>query len=108
MVNCNIICTLYHAKWCGHCVNFKPEWKLLQQQINRNSNIILEEFEEQQLGGNVQALINGKPIRGFPTLKIKITSGNKSVEYEYEGKRKAQSILHHLQNDAIDNLKKIL
>jgi thiol-disulfide isomerase/thioredoxin len=105
MVVHNIVGTLYYANWCGHCKTFKPEWEQLKQQVGANSNIKLEEFEDQQLGPN-QALINGQPIRGYPTLKIKVSSANKSTEYEYDGKRNANSILYHLKNDAHKNLNK--
>ena len=26
--------TLYYADWCGHCNDFKPEWKKLNENIS--------------------------------------------------------------------------
>jgi hypothetical protein len=80
--------TLYHSEQCGHCVTFKPEWKRLQKNLAEAKNkyngipIKLEDIEESQSKG-VMGTINGKEIDGYPTIKFKLTIGDKSKEYDY-------------------------
>ena len=37
---------LIHAIWCGHCQNFKPEWKQFVQKAKNHCNTIDIEFSE--------------------------------------------------------------
>ena len=70
----------------------------------KGHHILINDFEDAQLpkGG---AKINDTDIRGYPTVKISVSTGGKSIEYEYDGKRKADDLFYHLTNDAIKNLK---
>ncbi len=101
--------TLYHAKWCGHCKTFLPEWKkakeALETAVTNNVKIIMNDYEESQLDKNEIVTINGKPVRGYPTLKIKVYDDKgKSIEYEYDGKRTYESVKNHITKDAPENL----
>jgi len=77
--------TLYYADWCGHCQRFKPEWNKFK---SSSKGIICEEYEDSQLQRMKNPLINGKPIQGFPTIKIEVNNR----EYEYDGERDAKSL----------------
>lgn len=89
---------LYHANWCGYCKIFKPEWDELVELVktNGNNNIQLESYEEAQLEAK-NATINGKPIRGYPTVKIILNKDGTTKEIEYQGKRKADELYAHLK-----------
>jgi hypothetical protein len=110
MVTCNIVGTLYHAKWCGHCTDFKPEWDLLKDKIKqlggkfKGNTILINDFEDSQLPKE-GAKINNTDIRGYPTVKISVSTNGKVIEYEYDGKRKAADLFYHITNDAVNNLK---
>ncbi len=93
--------TLFYANWCGHCVRFKPEWDKLKQKINESNGkfgenkITIKEYEDSSAPKDV-ARIGGKEIRGYPTVKIAVSQNGKTVEYEYEGKRKMEEVYNHL------------
>jgi hypothetical protein len=97
--------TLFHAKWCGHCTRFLPEWKKYASQIGTSHgkigkiNIVAKEFEESTIKSD-DALINGKHIKGFPTVKILVHNNGKSAEYAYTGKRTADDLMYHIINEA--------
>lgn len=98
--------TLYYANWCGHCVNFKPEWKTFKKSIEKMNNkyknvkIKVDEYEHSNLEKIGGAKINGNDIEGFPTIKIKITNGKESKEYDYGeyGKRDAEYMTKFVKN----------
>lgn len=99
--------TLYHARWCGHCRNFLPEWEKFKNQIksingiHNNIKITTHEFEDTQISRDKPATINGQPIAGFPTLKITITKNGKTKEIDYEGKRNAKELFWYITEKAI-------
>lgn len=105
----SITSTLFYANWCGHCNRFKPEWEKFKDKVNQlggkvgNKNVQVNEYEDNNLPTE-GATINGQNIRGYPTVKISVTSGDKKIEYEYDGKRKAEDLYHHIVNDAMKNL----
>lgn len=99
--------TLYHAKWCGHCKAFMPEWESFKNKLksinNKHKNITIttHEYEDSQLSRDTPATINGSPIRGFPTLKITITQNGKTKEIDYAGKRNAKELFWYLTEKVI-------
>jgi len=103
--------TLFYANWCGHCIKFKPEWEKLKQKVQDmggkfGENIItLNDYEDSKVP-NGFAKIEGKDIRGYPTIKITVTVNGNKKEYEYEGKRNVGDLLNHLTKDAIKTIKK--
>lgn len=107
--------TLFHANWCGHCKNFLPEWNDIKKKIEkieekgglRNGvNITYHEYESDTIDKNPSlGKINGKDLRGYPTIRITVSSGKKSIEYEYDGKRKADELLNHITEIASKKLK---
>lgn len=101
--------TLFYANWCGHCVDFKSEWGKFKEMIEQNGGkykgmkISSHEYEDSALPSGGAKILN-KDIKGYPTIKITITSGNKSTEYEYDGKRNADELFYHITEKAIKNL----
>lgn len=98
---------LFHAEWCGHCVDFKPTWEKMKENKDAWKNIDFEEYESGVLSTLPEKLktINGESIEGFPTIKIKVFE----KEYNYRGPRDQDKIfgfvLDHLKNDKRQNKK---
>lgn len=104
----NVDVTLFYANWCGYCNQFKPEWKKIKDEIIRTDgkfngvNITFHEFEDSQLTNN-PAKIQGREIRGYPSIKITVSNKGKTKEYEYEGKRLAVDLMSHLTKGTLKN-----
>jgi len=97
--------TLYFADWCGHCVDFKPEWKKFKENISecqdkyKKIRINATEYEHETLSREGGGKINNMEIDGYPTIKIRLSHKNKGEkEYNYDkyGKRDAQSMTDFL------------
>ena len=67
---------LFHAKWCGHCVRFMPEWKKFKKQAK--INVIEYEADEDS------DKMSENDVKGFPTIKCRTSSGDVK---EFEGER---------------------
>lgn len=39
---------LFHANWCGHCVDFIPTWEKMKSDKNANKNIELNNMKNRQ------------------------------------------------------------
>jgi thiol-disulfide isomerase/thioredoxin len=59
---------LFHAKWCGHCVRFMPEWKKFKEQAK--INVIEYEADDNSKD------ISENNVKGFPTIKCRTSSGD--------------------------------
>lgn len=99
--------TLFHAEWCGHCVDFKPTWEKMKENKEAWKNIEFEEYESGILNSLPEDVkkINGEDIIGFPTIKISIFE----KEYNYKGVRNQDEIfgfvLERMKNDKKQNKK---
>ena len=82
---------LFHAKWCGHCVNFMPVWKKLKQNFK---NLKFKEFEE----SDNQNVFIEKNIESFPTILFNVNNN----ESEYNGSRDYDVMFNILSQ--IDNI----
>ena len=80
--------TLYYADWCGHCRRFKPTWEALKNVFKKN-NVEYVEYEDSKHEG----IIQNAGVEGFPTIRI---TNNKGEEYDYNGERSADGILHEV------------
>ena len=68
---------LYHADWCGHCQQMKPEWsKVINQFTGSANNINIAEIES----AHIPSMIKPPTIQGYPTIKM-YNSGNEVSEY---------------------------
>ena len=55
---------LFHAEWCGHCQQMKPEWKKFTRSIPKGLNVA-------DVENNFFSSLEKTPeIRGFPTVKM--------------------------------------
>ena len=87
-----------HANWCPHCVNLRPEWSKLLNNINTKSyRPEVVDIEEQQI--HKLDLLNKKynfntPIQsnGYPTI-VKVYKGK--PEY-FQGSPDSESIIKWL------------
>jgi thiol-disulfide isomerase/thioredoxin len=98
--------TLYHATWCPACVKFKPNWNKFKDGITNINNkhkdikMSVEEYEHEELEKMGGGKLNGKDIEGYPTIKVGLTCGKISKEYDYDnfGKRKAEYMMSFVDN----------
>ena len=67
---------LFHAKWCGHCVRFMPEWKKFKNQAKIN----VVEYEADEDSDKMSA----NNVKGYPTIKCRTSSGDIK---EFDGER---------------------
>tara|TARA_B100000902_G_C27188359_1_gene852562 strand:- start:356 stop:673 length:318 start_codon:yes stop_codon:yes gene_type:complete len=79
--------TLFYADWCSHCTRFKPTWDALKKVFDSN-NVEYSEYEESK----DQKFVEASGVEGFPTIKIE----KDNQEYEYNGKRDVNDILHEV------------
>ena len=70
---------LYKAEWCGHCVQFNKNWKIIKERIDdirkNNKMVSYEEYDADKDPEKIEEA----GIEGFPTIQIKI--GDKVAEY---------------------------
>jgi protein disulfide-isomerase A1 len=76
--------TLYHANWCGHCVQFQPEWRKIKNELDKKG-IMHEEYEET----SNKSIMEKNQINGYPTIRI--TKNGKTSDYK--GQRNMASIV---------------
>jgi len=82
--------TLFHADWCGHCINFMPHWESMRSDKQSMKNIKFEQYESKMIDSltEKEKTINGNAIDGFPTIKITINDN----EFQYIGDRSPKNI----------------
>lgn len=80
--------TLLHADWCGYCKDFMPKWDELVKSMQSNKNVALQKIEASDISFSQHGTINGEPVKGFPTIKIKIDG----KELEYQGERSVDAL----------------
>jgi thiol-disulfide isomerase/thioredoxin len=85
--------TLFHASWCGHCVNFLPTWEKMAIDEAAQKNIEFAAYEESELKNlnpdvKKQKKINSAGVMSYPTLKISIDDN----DHIYQGARTPEAI----------------
>lgn len=106
--------TLYYANWCGHCVNFKPEWQKLTDNIEKiqkkykNIKISLNKFDDEQLKREGGGKINGNDIKGFPTVKFLLKTDRLEKEFDFSdyGKQRNFAYMYEFINNVCNGLNK--
>jgi len=82
--------TLIHANWCGHCTRYLPKWNDSISSILQKNGIQAGQLEQSDSNFESLSKIDGTPVRGFPTLKVKVNN----IEKEFNGNRdNAQEIV---------------
>lgn len=97
--------TLFHANWCGHCIDFMPTWEKMKSNETANKNINFENYEYETINSlsKLDRSINGLDIiddrLGFPTIKITIND----TEYLYNGPRDISNIYNFILEELREN-----
>lgn len=87
--NSNAKITLYHAEYCGHCLNFLPLWKDLQEDF-KSMGVLPVDYECSKNPGKCSK------IEGLPTIIL--TKDNKEHIYPLNKPREKNSILNFVRN----------
>jgi len=101
-------CTLYYANWCGHCNTFKPQWNLLKEKIKQCNGthngikLTINEYESAKIPANTR--INGQELMGFPTIKVTVVKDGNTHEFDYNGKRNAETLFDYLTNTVFQSI----
>ena len=98
-----------HANWCPHCINMRPEWSKLMNNINTKSyKPEVFDIEEKQM--HKLDLLNKKynlrrPIQsnGYPTI-VKVYRGKPDY---FQGNRDSTSMMSWLYKNIKSNKKTI-
>lgn len=98
-----------HANWCPHCINMRPEWSKLMNNINTKSyKPEVFDIEEKQM--HKLDLLNKKynlrrPIQsnGYPTI-VKVYRGKPDY---FQGNRDSTSMMSWLYKNVKSNKKTI-
>ena len=93
------VCVLFHANWCGHCQQLKPEWERLKSMFtsgSANANCQLAEVESNAVEAvrnkmsDVPSLVE---FSGYPTISM-YNGGEKLGDYDSE--RTADAMMSNL------------
>ena len=88
----NVILILFHATWCGHCLNFKSTWENLKN--NHPKGLQLGEVEHNEMN-EYKYSKNEKQIEGYPTLRL---YHKDKLLKEYDGERNFEDIYKYLED----------
>lgn len=94
-MSANINFSLFHANWCGHCVEFNPEWKKIKNKLSsdlaqRGMRVNLS-FNEYEADANPKEIAEAG-VEGFPTIRVTINGHTD----EYNGKRTKQAFCDYV------------
>ena len=78
---------LVYADWCGHCTDYKPSWKTLEDAPNRSANIIKVHHD---MMDKIPSIANAN-IQGYPSV-IKVLPNGKLEEYTGETGQKTNAM----------------
>lgn len=81
----------FHADWCGHCQQFKPEWEKIKKELELN-NVKYKEINSED-----RDTVNAFKIRGFPTLMVVDDGTTNGIEYE--GPRKKENFIEFVRRN---------
>jgi protein disulfide-isomerase-like protein len=88
---------LFHATWCGHCVNMKPEWQNVVSKLKNSRDINVADVVSDQMPN-----LNFDPkVEGFPTIKMFNNGPKNSVDFN--GERVATQIINFAQKNSNNN-----
>ena len=97
----------YSAEWCGHCVQFQPEWQKLVATYGERleqKGIKLLEIDYNDLK-SIEKKIGSQDVQGFPTIRI--VDNKRKVINTYQGNRDVPTLYKYaLKNVQTKNNKK--
>lgn len=86
----------FHADWCGHCQDFKPEWRKFKQAVKENTNyegkVMLKEYNSDK-DKEVFAKYN---VKAFPHIILETTDGHIR---EFKGGRNKAELVAFLNDN---------
>jgi thiol-disulfide isomerase/thioredoxin len=85
--------TLYHAKWCSHCVKFMPIWDAMKSNPKIQKNIMFSTIEDTEINNMSES--KRPTLEGFPTIKYTINGKT----YTYDNERTENAILQTIINN---------
>ncbi len=92
--NGKIAVVIFHATWCGHCIEFGKYWNEIKKKSKSiKKHILLARVEEKMLNS---IKINNN-IKGFPTITL-FNSGKKIKDYN--GIRDTENFIKFLNDNA--------
>jgi thioredoxin-like negative regulator of GroEL len=95
--------TLFYADWCGHCQQFKPEWRKFEKLIRDsdvNNEILIATVGEKER----KSVDGDSDVLGYPTV-FYLMNGKK--QKEYTGPRSSDGLLEFLKSIRPDLREKI-
>ena len=84
-----------HAKWCPHCVAFKPVW---EQEIVPAVRAAGLPVDLQVTDSEDRAFIAKHNVRGFPSLLLERNGASPAIPFE--GTRSVENVLNFLRRHA--------
>ena len=85
-----VVC--FHADWCGHCQQLKPEWDSMVKNLKKkNLNGLLARIEEK----NLDKAQCDKDIKGYPTIRV-FKNGEK--DEDYSGTRESKELTEFVES----------
>ena len=86
-----------YAEWCGHCQNYKPMWKELENDPNRSINIA--SVRDDMLPKTTLAQ-RANPVQSYPTVLL-IDEEGKAVNFKSESGAETQSVPDHTNMESM-------
>jgi len=85
----------FSAEWCGHCQDFKPVWKNLVKEMNKEpykNNIILQNYDNEE----DSEIFTNYNVTQFPTIIFKKEDG---TTIEFEGNRDLDTLMSFIDDN---------
>ena len=85
----------FSAEWCGHCKDFKPVWKNLVREMEKEpykNNIILQNYDNEK----DSKMFKKYNVTQFPTLILKKEDG---TTVEFEGNRDVKTLTSFIDDN---------
>ena len=85
----------FSAEWCGHCQDFKPVWKNLVKEMEKEpykNKIILQNYDNEK----DSEMFKKYNVTQFPTLILKKEDG---TTVEFEGSRDVETLTDFIDDN---------
>ena len=88
-----LLVKLFYADWCGHCVNFKPQWDEFKS--SPPEGCVVSDFEHNSENFEKESELYGG-ISGFPTIIIQKVGDTSYTKYD--GERTKEALESHIND----------